>query len=234
MGDVVPQADAADPVVAVDLVEESGPVDAANIQTEDRDWTDLLTKALPALVGVVVGFLTAQTLPEIETVLGSDFTAPFVFVGIFVAIIGFVLATVFANLALRTRSIGRRVTLWVGATLAFCLGVMALAAVLSIRAQPTVQDPTPFDVELTVKGREAYESRAAENAARFGVDDAAELAEACAAAIPVPVRVVAIGGTVPSPLVVIPSDAISDELPCPSVRMRILGQRGVAIPVLES
>lgn len=53
--------------------------------------------------GIIVGFLTAQTLPEVETILGSDFTAPFVFLGIFVAIIGFVVATLFANLALKKK-----------------------------------------------------------------------------------------------------------------------------------
>lgn len=199
---------------------------------EDQDWTDVLAKALPAMVGIVVGFLTAQTLPEIETVLGSDFTAPFVFVGIFLAIIGFVVATVFANLALRTRALRRRALVWTLAVLAFCGGVLALAAVLSIRAQPTVKEPTPFDVELTVKGRETYEDRAADQAVRLGLDDPSALAAQCARDIPQPVRVVAIGGTVPAPLVVIPSSAISNDLPCPSIRLRVLGERGVAIPVL--
>ena len=199
---------------------------------DDQDWTDLLTKALPALVGIVVGFLTAQTLPEIETVLGSDFTAPFVFVGIFLAIIGFVVATLFANLALRTRPLRRRAVFWLVSVLAFCCGVLALAAVLSIRAQPTVKEPTPFDVELTVKGRQTYQDRAVEQAVRLGLDDPVGLAEKCANDIPQPVRVVAIGGTVPAPLVVIPSSAISNDLPCPSIRLRVLGDRGVAIPVL--
>lgn len=198
------------------------------------DWTDLLAKALPALVGIVVGFLTAQTLPEVETVLGSDFTAPFVFVGIFLAIIAFVVATVLANLASKTVRIRRRALYWVLAVLAFCGGVLALAAVLSIRAQPTVKEPTPFDVEFTLKGRQEYQQRATDQAERLGLDDPARLAADCAELIPQPVRVVAIGGTVPAPLVVIASGAISDDLPCPSIRLRVLGERGVAIPVLPS
>lgn len=196
------------------------------------DWTDLLAKALPALVGIVVGFLTAQTLPEVETVLGSDFTAPFVFVGIFLAIIAFVVATVLANLASKTVPIRRRAVYWVLAILAFCGGVLALAAVLSIRAQPTVKEPTPFDVEFTLKGRQEYRQRATEQAERLGLDDPAGLAAECAARIPQPVRVVAIGGTVPAPLVVIPTGAIAEDLPCPTIRLRVLGERGVAIPVL--
>lgn len=200
----------------------------------DKDWTDLLTKALPALIGIVVGFLTAQTLPEVETVLGSDFTAPFVFVGIFLAIIGFVAATVFANVALKARSLRWRAVQWVIAVLCFSAGVLALAAVLSIRAQPTVGEPTPFDVELTVEGRTEYRVRATDQARQLGLDDPAELAEQCSAAIPQPVRVIAIGGTVPAPLIVIPGEAISDGLACPSIRMRVLSNRGVAIPVVEN
>lgn len=200
---------------------------------DDQDWTDVLSKALPALVGIVVGFLTAQTLPEVETVLGSDFTAPFVFVGIFLAIIGFVVATVFANLALRTPQLRRRAAYWLFAILAFCGGVLALAGVLSIRAQPTVKEPTLFDVELTLEGRRTYEVRAAQQAFRLGLDDPAGVAVQCAEDIPQPVRVVAIGGTVPAPLVVIPSSEIPNELPCPSIRLRVLGERGVAIPVLS-
>ena len=211
-------------------------------QDDDKDWTELLTKALPALVGIVVGFLTAQTLPEVETVLGSDFTAPWVFVGIFLAIIGFVVATVFANLALKTRRFSWRSLYWVLAILFFSGGVLALAAVLSIRAQPTVKEPTPFDVELTEQGRTEYEARVLDQARKLGLEDrpARELAENCKRAMPRPVRVVAIGGTVPAPLVVIPGDAISfpddpgsAEAQCPTIRMRVLGNRGVAIPVLD-
>lgn len=225
--------------------EEINPVDdlasgtAEEIKrVDDNDWTELLTKALPALVGIVVGFLTAQTLPEVETILGSDFTAPFVFLGIFVAIIGFVVATLFANLALKKkdkeRAIPIRVLFWVLAVLFFSGGVLSLAAVLSIRSQPAVSEPTPVDVELTVEGRAEYQLRAFDQARQLGLDNPKKLAEDCAKEIPRPVRVVAIGGTVPAPLVVIPGSAISAELPCPSIRMRVLGSRGVAIPVLDS
>lgn len=195
-----------------------------------KDWTGLLTTALPALIGVVVGFLTAQTFPEVESVLGSDFTAPFVFVGIFIAIVGFVSATVFANVALKTQSLRRRALQWVLAILFFSGGVLSLAAVLSIRAQPIVGEPTPFDVELTLEGRTEYRERASNQARLLGLENPTRVAEQCATAIPQPVRVVAIGGTVPAPLVVIPGGAISADLPCPSIRMRILGNRGVAIP----